>query len=211
MAKELEGFVERLTALGGGSGDSRDIYEDWAPNYERNLQSDYGYVAPAIAADAFAAHCADKETRTLDLGCGTGLVGQELAARGFRRLDGLDISPRMLDQARAKAIYGELIVGDMSKPLDLGGRAYGAVIGVGCFGGGHLGPEHLAGMIGCAQPGGLIVFYINGIPYETDDYPSHFETLEGEGAWRVLETATSNYMEKLERPGWVVVGERGRC
>lgn len=54
MAKELEGFVARLTALRGGSGCSLDVYEDWAPTYEKNLQQDYGYIAPKLAADVFA-------------------------------------------------------------------------------------------------------------------------------------------------------------
>jgi len=208
MTKKLEGFVARLTALGGGSGNSREVYEDWAASYERNLQQDYGYIAPQIAADMFAAHCPDRDTRILDLGCGTGLVGQALAAHDFGQLDGLDISPKMLDEARAKQIYGDLMIGDMTEPLDLGGRVYGAAIGVGCFGGGHLGPEHLPGMIDCVRAGGLLVFYINGIPYDEDDYPSHFKSLETDGVWRVVMTEESNYMRALERPGWVVVAER---
>ncbi len=43
MVKKLEGFVARLTALGGGSGDSREVYEDWGPTYEGNLRQGYGY------------------------------------------------------------------------------------------------------------------------------------------------------------------------
>ena len=139
MAKELEGFVARLTALRGGSGCSLDVYEDWAPTYEKNLQQDYGYIAPRLAAAVFARYCEDKTTRILDLGCGTGLVGEELAAHGYSKLDGLDISPGMLDVARRKQIYDDLIVADMTQPIDLGGRRYGAAIAVGCFGGGHLG------------------------------------------------------------------------
>jgi SAM-dependent methyltransferase len=208
MVKKLEGFVARLTALGGGSGYSRDVYEDWAPTYERNLRQGYGYIAHRIAVAAFAAHCTDQSASILDLGCGTGLVGQELAARGFRHLDGLDISPGMLDQARGKQIYRDLLTGDMTQPIDLGGRTYGAAIGVGCFGGGHVGPEHLPELIRCVRPGGLLVFYINAIPYEQDDYPSHFSSLEADGIWRVLRTERSNYMQAIERPGWVVVANR---
>jgi predicted TPR repeat methyltransferase len=208
MTKKLEGFVARLTALGGGSGDSREVYEDWAPKYEQNMQQDYGYIAPQIAVQALARHCADRDTRILDLGCGTGLVGKELAGHGFRQIDGLDISPKMLDEARAKGIYGDLMIGDMTEPFDLGGRVYGAAIGVGCFGGGHLGPEHLLGMIDSVAPGGLLVFYINGIPYHEDDYPAHFNVLEVKERWQVVLTEESNYMQALERPGWTVVAIR---
>ena len=208
MVKILEGFVARLTALGGGSSDSRDVYEDWAPTYERNLRQDYGYIAHRIAVAAFAERCIDQSIRILDLGCGTGLVGEELAARGFGHLDGLDISPRMLDEARGKQIYCDLLIGDMTRTIDLGGRPNGAKIGVGCFGGGHVGPEHLPEMIRCVRPGGLLVFYINAIPYEQDDYPSHFRSLEADGTWRVRLTEQSNYMQAIERPGWLVVANR---
>lgn len=208
MAKELEGFVARLTALGGGSGDSQALYDDWAATYEDNLQQDYGYIAPRIAAEAFAAHAGDKNLAILDLGCGTGLVGQALAAHGFTQLDGLDISPGMLAEAEAKGIYARLLRGDMTKALDLDGRRYDGAIGVGCFGGGHVGPEHLAEIISSVRPGGLLVFYINCIPYDEDDYPAHFRSLEAEGVWRLETTVQSNYMQALERPGWVVVGYR---
>ena len=208
MPKILEGFVARLTALGGGSGDSKDVYEDWAPTYERNLQEDYGYIAPNIAVDVFEAYCVDKATPILDLGCGTGLVGRELWERGYRNIDGLDISPKMLNEARDKGIYTELITSDMTQPIDISGREYGAAIGVGCFGGGHLGPNHLAGLIRTVRIYGLLVFFINGIPYREDNYPRHFKALEEQGGWRVLKTEEANYMQVLDRPGWVVVGHR---
>jgi predicted TPR repeat methyltransferase len=208
VAKDLEGFVAKLTALGGGSGDSTEVYQEWAPTYERNMQQDYGYVAHRIAAAAFAQHCIDKAARILDLGCGTGLVGEELAGHGFTHIDGLDISPNMLAEAGAKGVYGELLIADMTGPIDLGQRRYDGAIGVGCFGGGHVGPEHLPEMIRCVRPGGLLVFYINAIPYDEDDYPAHFRRLEADGLWRLVSTEQSNYMQALERPGWTVVATR---
>jgi len=208
MSKALEGFVARLTALGGGSGDSREIYEDWALTYEENLQEDYGYIAPSIAVDEFVKHCEDRDPRILDLACGTGLVGKELFARGFRTIDGLDYSPGMLAEADKKGIYGNLLVGDMTQPLVLDGASYDAAIAVGCFGGGHLGPQHLEGIIRSVTTNGLLVFYINGIPYDQDDYPKFFRALERAGVWRLKMTRQSNYMQELDRPGWVVVAHR---
>ncbi len=207
MGKDLEGFVARLTALGGGSGDSRALYDDWAATYEANLQDDYGYVAPAIAVAAFVEACPTRDVSILDLGCGTGLVGQALAAAGYGRIDGADISPGMLAEARAKQAYGRLIEADLTRPLGLD-SAYDAAIAVGCFGGGHVGPEHIEGMLDCLRAGAPLVLYMNAIPYDEDDYPAHFARLEAAGRWRVLSTARSNYMAALERPGWTIVAER---
>jgi SAM-dependent methyltransferase len=114
----------------------------------------------------------------------------------------------MLAEARAKAVYRDLLEGDMTGPLDLAGRRYGAAIGVGCFGNGHVGPLHLEEMIRTVEPGGTLVFYMNGIPFEEDDYPAHFKALEDQGIWTVVTLEQSNYMEVLERSGWAVGARR---
>jgi predicted TPR repeat methyltransferase len=48
----------------------------------------------------------------LDLGCGTGLMAVELAAEG-RFIDGVDLSTRMLDGARAKGVYRSLYAAEV--------------------------------------------------------------------------------------------------
>ncbi len=57
------------------------------------------------------------ELAILDLGCGTGLAGmvfKPLAAR----LTGIDLSPAMIEKARARGIYDRLCVGDIETALD---------------------------------------------------------------------------------------------
>jgi predicted TPR repeat methyltransferase len=45
---------------------------------------------------------------SLELACGTGLVGQALGEKGFRNIYGCDISEKMLEIAETKNIYRSL-------------------------------------------------------------------------------------------------------
>jgi SAM-dependent methyltransferase len=47
-----------------------------------------------------------------DLACGTGRIGAWLRERGVRNIDGLDLTPQMLEQARGKGIYRSVRQGD---------------------------------------------------------------------------------------------------
>ena len=67
--------------------------------------------------------------RILDLGCGTGLVGaafKDLAAGG--RLDGIDLAPKMIEVARQRGIYDELILGDLESILGEEGPSYDLIV-----------------------------------------------------------------------------------
>ena len=68
----------------------------------------------------------------LDVGCGTGLVGRELRARGFDgRLLGLDLSQASLDIARESGAYDALERADLQQPLALEDDSVDAVVCVG--------------------------------------------------------------------------------
>ena len=188
--------------------DAHEVYEAWAPSYENDLVGGYGYTAHRIAAAAMAAALPDRAASILDIGCGTGLVAVELAARGFTTVDGLDASPRMLEKARAKGVYRRLIEGDLRRPDAVDSGRYDAAIAVGVFGGGHVGPEDLECFARPVRAGGAIVLYANGIPWVADDYPAHLRRLEESGVWTVQRTEESNYMDRIERPGWLVVARR---
>lgn len=49
-----------------------------------------------------------EQVNIIDFGCGTGLIGQELAAHGFTQITGVDISPGMLEIASNKGCYSSL-------------------------------------------------------------------------------------------------------
>ncbi|HYC14917.1 MAG TPA: tetratricopeptide repeat protein [Stellaceae bacterium] len=113
-------FVHLLDALEGhvsaGAPASyvRATFDGFARQFDEHLVGRLGYRLPEAIADAvgrvrpFAPASAD----VLDLGCGTGLSGAALAPLA-RRLVGVDLSPRMLQEARARGSYHELSEADI--------------------------------------------------------------------------------------------------
>ncbi len=81
----------------------RDEWDAAADSYDR--RPDHGML-PGATRDAWWRLLADllpsPPSRVADLGCGTGSVAVLLAVHGFDVI-GIDISPRMLDHARARA------------------------------------------------------------------------------------------------------------
>ncbi len=178
-----------------GPDDCVDAYKDWAGDYEDDVVGRFGYVAPRLAAETFARFVTDPATVVLDAGCGTGLAGRELAARGFTTIDGLDISPAMIAEAARKGVYRTLTEGDMTRPLPhLATDAYGAVISTGTFTHGHVGTEGLPELLRVTKPGGVVCLTINDGVYEDYGFQATFDDLERQGKAEVLETIEADYL-----------------
>ncbi len=94
----------------------RGLFDDFSSHYDETMLEKLQYRAH-LHVRQLAERVLPRLTppwRILDLGCGTGLVGEafkDLAAGG--RLAGIDIAPRMIEAARARGIYDELILGDL--------------------------------------------------------------------------------------------------
>jgi predicted TPR repeat methyltransferase len=97
--------------------------------------------------------------RILDLGTGTGLVGaafKDLAVGG--RLDGIDLSPLMIEAARARNVYDDLILGDLETVLAEPGRSYDLILSADTMIYiGDLAPT-FAGVVKRLVPGGFYIF-----------------------------------------------------
>jgi len=70
--------------------------------------------------------------RVFDAGCGTGLCGPLLRDISIV-LDGVDISPKMVEKAREKGVYDNLIVGELTKTLLDNKDSYDIVVSTDVF------------------------------------------------------------------------------
>jgi predicted TPR repeat methyltransferase len=204
MTNDSSEILKRVSTLEPGDS-SRDIYNDWSQDYDVHLLNELGYLSPGIAAAELAQNLEWRDQKVIDFGCGTGLVGEALAELGFVDVDGADISTGMLEQARAKQTYRNLLCIDLTARIPLDDNSYAAGLCIGSLGAGHVGAQHVAEMLRPIKPGGLLVLTMNGTYYQQGEFEHIFKKMEADGLWSIQKLEEFNYMTELVRPGWLVV------
>jgi predicted TPR repeat methyltransferase len=90
------------------------LFDMYAETFDRDLVDKLDYQSPRLLAQLIARTVrADARLDILDIGCGTGLMGEGLRALK-RTLTGVDLSPNMLEQARRRGLYDRLIESDIA-------------------------------------------------------------------------------------------------
>lgn len=95
---------------------NRDIFDSAALFFDQQLVQGLRYHLPRQVAQKLHRLYPDRKFSLLDLGCGTGLLGHHLG-KIQGRLAGVDISPKMLEQAQRRAVYDSLEVTDLHDTL----------------------------------------------------------------------------------------------
>jgi predicted TPR repeat methyltransferase len=92
-------------------------FDSFAASFDSKLAR-LSYRAPELVTEMLKRSGAvpSKDLDVLDVGCGTGLCGASIAPYA-RRLVGVDLSDRMLDQARERGVYDELHRGELTAYL----------------------------------------------------------------------------------------------
>ncbi len=113
-----------LAALSGETTEAapkdyvKELFDHYAPQFDSDLADRLAYDVPRLlknALDKFATRgrCF---RNVIDLGCGTGLAGAEFRAVSSR-LTGVDLSPKMIAQAKKKKVYDSLEEEDIAEFL----------------------------------------------------------------------------------------------
>ena len=172
-----------------GTSDSREVadrYDEWAQNYDADLAS-WSYQAPSrVAETVITRHPAARSV--LDVGCGTGLVGRALRARGFAgRIIGVDISHASLRIAEQRGGYDSLEHADLQQRLAVEDDSVDAVVCVGVMT--YL-PDVEAvwqEFARVARPGGLVVATQREDLWHARDCQAVVGRLQDNGLWTPLE------------------------
>ena len=153
--------------------DSINLYRTWASTYDSDFARQNDYRSPFEIAKYFNKYSNKNDTPILDVGAGTGLVGECLKSTS-KEIDALDISPEMLEIARLKNCYSKIIEADVTKRLSISDNHYGAIVSAGTFTHGHVGPSAFDELVRIAQPGGLFIFTIHNKLYKKAGFDKKF-------------------------------------
>ena len=93
------------------------LFDKYAHEFDRHLVVQLEYKAPQLIAEAVARAGVKHAAEVIDLGCGTGLCGVHIRPLAGRMI-GVDLSPKMIDKARERNIYDELVVGELKDVLN---------------------------------------------------------------------------------------------
>jgi predicted TPR repeat methyltransferase len=133
--QDLFGGALKLARLKGESKEMsheyvRGLFDSYAPKFEQALVQDLNYKGPELILKALHKNGFTQAKAILDLGCGTGLMGELLEAK---ILEGVDLSPHMISIAHKKNIYSKLHVGDMFEFLNSSPQNYDLIIAADVF------------------------------------------------------------------------------
>jgi SAM-dependent methyltransferase len=182
--------------------DARTGYGEWVATYESTVEDamDIGLLDQLehVRWDAVA--------EAADLGCGTGRTGVWLGDRGVAAIDGVDLTPEMLEVARRRQVYRRLIEADVAA-TGLPAESYDLVIT-------SLVDEHLADLHPLyaeawriARPGAAYVL-VGYHPHfiMASGMPTHYDSASGEPV--AIETYIHLFSEQVaaaRTAGWSLV------
>ena len=90
----------------------QNLFDHYSKAFEEHLTHELEYQVPKLVRDTLKKHSEWHFKNALDLGCGTGLCGQEI--RPFvKRLTGIDLSSKMIEMAKQKNIYDYYHTGEI--------------------------------------------------------------------------------------------------
>jgi SAM-dependent methyltransferase len=196
---------DQFDARGYRTVDVRSGYGEWVDTYEQTVEDAMDIeLLEQLEAVPWRGEVAD-------LGCGTGRTAAWLAQHGVDAIDGVDLTPQMLERARARGVHRRLVEADVTQ-TGLPDASYDLVVT-------SLVDEHLADVqplyaeaFRLAKPGAsyvLVGFHPHFIM--ASGMPTHYDSASGEPV--AIETHVhllSDHVGAALAAGWTLAELRER-
>jgi predicted TPR repeat methyltransferase len=146
------------------------VFDDFAASFDAKLTK-LQYRAPELVVQALTELLDESDWGTVvDLGCGTGLVGSLLRPR-TGRLVGVDLSTGMLERARRRRVYDELVRAELVSFLHGRQASFDVVVAadVLCYFG--VLDDVISAAAAALRPGGVLAFTVEALDTEQGDGP----------------------------------------
>ena len=170
-----------------------EVYRDWAKKYDYDNDHVLGTVSQPKSVNLLTTRLKDKNAEIIDVGCGTGLVGENLKAKDFIYFDGIDISEDMLEIAKSRG-YRDLFLGSLNNRLPVLDNAYDTAMCVGVFTHGHVSSDGFNELCRIVKPGGYICFTINEGVFEKYGFKEMIGDFQSHKIWEVISLYKDDYM-----------------
>ena len=170
-----------------------EVYRDWSKKYDYDNDHVLGTVSQPKSVNLLTTRLKDKNAEIIDVGCGTGLVGENLKANDFIYFDGIDISEDMLEIAKSRG-YRNLFLGSLNNRLPVLDNAYDIAMCVGVFTHGHVSSEGFNELCRIVKPGGYICFTINEGVFEKYGFKEMIGDFQSHKIWEVISLYKDDYM-----------------
>ena len=139
----------------------RALFDRLAEDFDRKLLEELKYRGPELLLEAVTVVLPGSAPRLdiLDLGCGTGLVGLQFRPLA-RRLEGVDLSPKMIEHARARGIYDAIWAAELTAAMEAMNEKFDLLVAADVFI--YLGDleQVFAAAAGALRPGGFLAFTV---------------------------------------------------
>ncbi len=179
------------------------------PGTYNGLVGALGYRAPELVADALCDHLKLERPSLLDAGCGTGLTAKAVLARLPKaKLDGFDLSTKMLAEATKTRHYQTLKTADATKPLPFASNHYDAAVSSGLYTLGHVGPEALRPVLDVIKPGGLFALNIYDAAWEKLNFEEAIDQMVADSLITVCMHSKATHFGRIGQTCRVVVLEK---
>jgi SAM-dependent methyltransferase len=178
----------------------REGYGEWARTYEQTVQDEMDLRLLERLRSIKWTTARD----VLDLACGTGRMGTWLRAQGVAHIDGVDLTPEMLERAARRGVYRTLRVADVSS-TGLPEASYDLCLQ-------SLADEHLAELAPLyhetarvTRPGGRFVLVGYHPQFLMAGVPTHFDRGPGDPVTiRSYVHLLSDHVKAASAAGWTL-------